>query len=288
MNSESFLHQKKVRTMGIFLAIVSCLALIFSLLLIPYGLLWSSSQLTTGTVEEMESFSEEIEGMFAEAVGVSDLSQFRLSEEELKEVYAETYDDLKSELELPEDATKEDFIDTMLYLKRVGEGEDIPMPEENIIREWVDPTLIYLPENVDAETTVLELVEKDIAFFEDHKNSFRFLSFLAAALYAIIALIILQMALAWKQGDPFGKRTILGLRWLAILYIGQFVASFAIGPVLPHAEYDDLLFHASIYQLPIDMLFGTGANLSCGLVLLTLSWVLEHGRKMKDEQALTI
>ena len=34
--------------------------------------------------------------------------------------------------------------------------------------------------------------------------------------------------------------------------------------------------------------FGIGASLSCGIVFLTLSWVVEYGQKMKEEQALTI
>jgi hypothetical protein len=37
-----------------------------------------------------------------------------------------------------------------------------------------------------------------------------------------------------------------------------------------------------------DLSSGTGASLTCAIVFLTLSWVFEYGRKMKEEQALTI
>lgn len=301
MKSESFLHQKKVRAMGTFLAVISCIALVTSLLFIPFGLFMSSSWFTGATQPEENA---EVLGDVLEA---AELPQDSLTDEDIRKIYAELYQEIRSERPsdgtgetfdadinqeilsaLPDDTTEETFINTMIYLQQVADGEEVPIPEEGVIEEWVNPIYDFLPEGVRADTTVAELVEKDLAFFREHTGTFRLLSFLAAAFYAAVAVIILRMALSWRKGDPFGRKTILSLRWLAILFIAQFLAGYAATPFLPYSDYSDLLFHATIYDVPIEILFGGGANLSCGLVLLTLSWVLEHGKKMKDEQALTI
>jgi hypothetical protein len=164
--------------------------------------------------------------------------------------------------------------------------EEVAVPEE-ILEEGPDFESIFLPEGVTMETTVRELMEKDREFFEAHTGVYRWSFFGSVAFFAVVAVVILRMALSWRKQDPFGPGTTNGLRWLGILFLAQFVVGWVLLFLLPSSGYDDLV----IYRTMVDDLItdsGTGAGLSCGIVFLTLSWVLEQARKMKEEQALTI
>ena len=194
---------------------------------------------------------------------------------------------ITSPLRLPEHITEEVYLTAVIYKMRTAAGEELPPP--NVVTEWLlNPELLWLPEGITADTTVREMLKKDRAFFEEHTGTFRLLSFLAAVFYAVVCLIFLRMALSWRRADPFGRPTILGLRCLGFLFLAQFIGGCCVAFFLPQAEHSQLLFYSAIYQESVDSLLEGGANLSCGILFLALSWVLEFGQKMKEEQALTI
>ena len=146
---------------------------------------------------------------------------------------------------------------------------------------------LLLPEGITAEMTVLDLIERDRRFFKDNAGYYQSYSFLAIAFFLATALIFLRLALGWRRAEPFGRSTIMGLRWLGLLLIIQFFVGWALDFALPRSGHDDLLLYNAIYETPIQMLY-TGPILSTGLMLLILSWVLGYGRKIKEEQALTV
>jgi hypothetical protein len=93
------------------------------------------------------------------------------------------------------------------------------------------------------------------------------------------------MALAWRREDPFGPATIRGLRWLGLLFLVQFLALFVAEVFVPDSGLSELSIYSTMFA---DLSSGDGASLTSAIVLLTLSWVLEYGRKIKEEQSLTI
>jgi hypothetical protein len=164
--------------------------------------------------------------------------------------------------------------------------EDALLPVE-LAEEMPDAASYFFPEEVTAETTVRELMEKDREFFESRAGTYRWIVLGVGIFFTAVALVILRMALSWRREDPFGRGTVLGLRWLGLLFLTQFVAGWFLVFLAPSSGYGDLI----PYSLSFDDLVhssGAGASLSCGIVFLTLSWVVEHGRKIKEEQALTI
>ena len=138
-----------------------------------------------------------------------------------------------------------------------------------------------------ADTTVSELMNKDRAFFESHAGIYRWLLFGWVLFFAVVAVVILRMALFWRREDPFGRGTTGSLRALGILFVAQFVIGLVLPFLIPSSGYGEVVSYSAMFD-ELALSSGTGATLSCGIVFLTLSWVLEQGRKMKEEQALTI
>lgn len=164
--------------------------------------------------------------------------------------------------------------------------EDEPLPAD-LATEIPDAASLFFPEGVTAETTVRELMEKDSAFFESHSGTNRWIFIGVTIFFAAVSLVILRMALSWRREDPFGRGTVLGLRWLGFLFLTQFVVSLFFTFLVPSSGYITLLQYSQRFD-DLVLASESGASLSCGIVFLTLSWVVEYGRKMKEEQALTI
>lgn len=164
--------------------------------------------------------------------------------------------------------------------------EDVTVPPE-VIEAIPDAESLFLPEGVTPETTVRELMEKDRAFFKSHSGIYRSIFLGWTTFFAAVALVILRMALSWRQEDPFGRGTILGLRWLGFLSLAQFIVGWVLVFLVPSSGYGDLVSFSVMFDELVS-LSGAGASLSSGIVFLTLSWVVEHGQKMQEEQALTI
>ena len=276
MKNESFLHQKKVRAMGLILAVISSLSLMLGLILIGYHL---KPEIDSGPLS-VDLFTE------LEELKLPDIKLQDITDAELAEALKPHYEAAKPYL--PEGTTLQTYTDNAIHWLRTEGHEILPQPAEYLIEDYLDGQNPLLPEGISPDTTVRELVAKDHAFFEAHLGSYRLVLILTGLFYATLAVIILRMALAWRKEHPFGPATVRGLRWLGVIFLVQFFGSFLATPFLPYAEYTDLLSYSVMYDLAVETLFTSGANLSCGIVFLTLSWVMEHGRNMKEEQSLTI
>ena len=276
MEPEPLLHQKKVRTMGTILIIVSSLGALSSLALIPFAV-FSSLLLSQAIVTEHD---------LAEwALDDQELSLSELSDSDLREALSETFEG--QPMLMPDDTTVEQMVETSIYLLRKANGDELPLPADPV-EELMSPASILLPDGVTSETTIGELMQRDFDFFKEHSLTFRLLTIGISAFYVLISLIFLRLAIEWRKGDPFGKVTIIGLRWLGVIFLLQFVLSQFLPFLVPESELSYLFLFSHLYDMPVDAFLTGGAPLSCGILFLILSWVLDHGNKMKEEQALTI
>lgn len=144
-----------------------------------------------------------------------------------------------------------------------------------------------LPAGITPETTVSELMERDRAFFNENRQTIRVISILATGFLILISVVILRLALAWRRADAFGRVTIIGLRCLGVLLIVQFIAGWIVNSFIARPAHGEIFTHSVVSEMPV-MFLVVGPNLSTGILFLILSWVLEYGRGIKEEQALTI
>ena len=274
MEQENYPHKSKIHTLGKVLAILSLIALI-SCPVIYIGLHLLSSKTVMDLVMENP--------------GVDGFPPIDESNEEMmREVFSELYAEGPGLVSLvPEGATEEQFVDTMMYIARSSAEPDLPMPD-GILLEMVLPEFVFLPGGITSESTVLELLDQDRIAFESNRGSFRLLSFFAVVYYGLMAGILLWMARAWMRGEPFGRPTILGLRYLGILFLIQYAAGFVVGFFMGKDILGVMLPYSTLYDVPLQLLASGGTGLSSGVLFLIMSWVLEHGRHLKEEQSLTI
>lgn len=161
--------------------------------------------------------------------------------------------------------------------------EEVERMMDEIVLE-ADPAF----EGISANTTVLELLERDRAFFRENQGLYRGLSALSAVFMVLFAIIFLRLALAWRSAEPFGRVSIIGLRCLGALLVVQFLVGWVVDSFIPRAGHRALFLETDLYEVPIMFLAGGGPGLSSGILFLILSWVLEYGRRIREEQALTI
>lgn len=278
MTTESYPHQKRVRAMGTALAVISSLALLASVL-IPLALFMFPSWLLGFDNKEDLTYFERLAGD-----GVPDPQA--ANDEELRSHFETRFE--TAQPDLPEGTTRETFANTMTYFVRMKAGETLFLSEEVLLEEAVDPDFpdfSLLPGGLTADTPIRELILKDRAFFEAHAGHYRLMVILTAAFFLIVSLVVLRMALSWRREDPLGPGTIRGLRWLGFLFLVQFLAGIIAVVIVPDSGFSELSIYSATFD---DLRSGAGASLTCAIVFLTLSWVLEYGRKMKEEQALTI
>lgn len=155
------------------------------------------------------------------------------------------------------------------------------------------PTLTAsLPAGITPETSVLELLELDRSSFQTNFIPIVIHGLLSIVFYGVVAALFLRIGLAWRRLDPFGCRMIGGLRWLGILFLMQTIFGFVYVNFLYNnqlAPFSAILTYNTLGQRALEGLTGTyGTTLSCGILFLTMSWVLEHGKKLKDELDLTV
>jgi Protein of unknown function (DUF2975) len=144
-----------------------------------------------------------------------------------------------------------------------------------------------LPAGITPETTVRELMERDRTFFNENRQTIRVLSIVATGFLILISVVFLRLALAWRRAEAFGRITIIGLRCLGVLLIVQFIAGWIVDFFIARPAHGEIFTHSVVSELPV-MLLVVGPNVSTGILCLILSWVLDYGRRIKEEQALTI
>jgi len=277
MTTESYPHQKRVRTMGTILAVISSLALLASVLS-PIALFMVPSFLGFDSKQDLNYF-ERLAGE-----GVPD--PLSASDEELRSHFETRF--ATAQQDLPKGTTRDTFANTMTFFVKTQAGETLFLPVEVALEEVVDPDFPHfslLPGGLTADSPIRELILKDRAFFEAHADRYRLMVTLTAAFFSLVSLVVLRMALAWRREDPFGPATIRGLRWLGLLFLVQFLALFVAEVFVPDSGFSELSIYSTMFA---DLSSGDGASLTSAIVLLTLSWVLEYGRKIKEEQSLTI
>lgn len=221
MKEEPTFPQKKLRLLGNFLLVVSCLGLLAGLAVVPISL-------------SIESLSED-------------------------SLDPETEELIKSDPELA-DSIKE---------------------AEQIYYEML------LPEGVSMDTTVRELLEYDQTFFDENRGWYYAHTFVSAFFILGFAVVCLLLALSWRRAEAFGRRTILGLRFLGLFLVLQFVVGEVVGFFF-ESWHTELFFWSDLYEISAVWLVYGGPTLSSGILFLILSWVLDYGRRIKEEQALTI
>lgn len=157
-------------------------------------------------------------------------------------------------------------------------------------REAIDDADLteFLPEGVTLDMTVRELIEADRQFLSDHLRLTGIHSFLTLLIYILIAILFLRIALAWRKADPFSRSTIVGLRWLGAIMLIQFFGGIVYGIFIPHS-FTWILQGSEFYDTALESMIGfQGPSLEFGILFITLSWVLEHGQQIKQEQELTV
>lgn len=144
-----------------------------------------------------------------------------------------------------------------------------------------------LPADISPETTVRELMERDRVFLDGNRQTFQKYAILGTGILILNSVLILRLALAWRRADAFGRITIIGLRCLGALMIVQFLGGLIAGSTFVQPTHEQVFNYGLVYDWPVTLLLA-GPNLSAGIIFLILSWVLEYGSKIKEEQALTI
>ncbi len=105
----------------------------------------------------------------------------------------------------------------------------------------------------------------------------------ASILTLIISVFLFMIGRSWRRLEPFSKGVIFGVRGLGITFLAQSLLSF-FWP-LPDEDGDAMvqMLNSTFYlNLSFAPLF------SLGLLLLTLSWVIEHGQKLEEVDKLTV
>lgn len=152
----------------------------------------------------------------------------------------------------------------------------------------LSPNRVELPKGITLDMTVGELLAADDRFMQTHQDLFSAHFILALIFYIILSVILLRIAVAWRRGEPFQRTAVLGFRWLGILMLGQGLFGW-IYEILAPESLSGLLTYSRLYDLALGLFSGSyGVGLESAIVFLTLSWVLEHGRMLKDEQDLTV
>lgn len=168
-------------------------------------------------------------------------------------------------------------------------GEEFEGLAESEIEEIID--LVYedfFPEGITLDTTVRELIRIDREFAVDHLKYIGAHGLLTIAIYIVIAILFLRIAFAWRKGEPFSRATTMGLRWLGIILLVQFGGGILYSFFIPES-ITRILSGSEFYDTALEALMGAqGPNLEFGILFITLSWVLEHGRQIKEEQSLTV
>lgn len=145
-----------------------------------------------------------------------------------------------------------------------------------------------LPPGISLDMTVSELIRADQSFLEAHIVLVNLHIIMAVAFSLLLSFILLRIARAWRRSEPFQQTAVRGFRWLGILLLGQSIFGLVYAAFSPDS-LSILLIHSSLYDLMITYLCCNNVGqIVAGIVFLTLSWVLEHGRMLKTDQDLTV
>ncbi|MCG8602498.1 MAG: DUF2975 domain-containing protein [Verrucomicrobiales bacterium] len=109
-------------------------------------------------------------------------------------------------------------------------------------------------------------------------------AFIATILALIIAVFLVMIGRSWRKVDPFSRKVVMGLRGLGIVFLIQTV----ILNLMPNPSVENGSAISELTSIAPFTVAGTAPLLSLGLLLLALSWVIEHGQKLTEDTELTI
>jgi|GEM_PF-4262208 len=182
-------------------------------------------------------------------------------------------------------AANPDFADGLFLAIEPVDEETLAILGEDWQQEWEE---LWLPEGISLDMTVEELLKADREFMREHFGLFSIHGVLSLLFYIAVAVLFLKIASAWRKAEPFSGATIIGMRYLGILLLAQFLFGFVYEAFVPES-LSELLISSYLYDMSLDMVAGSyGPNLEAGILFLTLSWVLEYGRNIAEEQDLTV
>ncbi len=154
---------------------------------------------------------------------------------------------------------------------------------------WEYMSVDELPKGITAEMTVAEVLEKDRAFLQKHIKRFAYYGIGSGILYFIIAFYLLRIARAWRRGEPFAWPMIQGLRTIGWVMLVQFVVGMKHYIfTAPDSNWSVVAYSQLFDEMLAGFAGGQIGQLEGAILFLTLSWVLQHGRNLKQEQELTV
>lgn len=103
---------------------------------------------------------------------------------------------------------------------------------------------------------------------------------LSTALTFVIAWFLIMIGRSWRRLEPFSRSVVIGLRGLGITFLAQLVLDFIFAE-----GAGSVTEVANSYP---DYGFTMAPLLSLGILLLSLSWVIEYGQKLNEAEQLTI
>lgn len=186
-----------------------------------------------------------------------------------------------------------------LSSEETGEAKKHEMETSNLIRESKE-LLGGNYEGSEAEAAIEELkqADKELEEAERELNQMLgdipskpfnlrvfFYGMLIATILTVVASVFLFMVgRSWRATDPFSRRVIIGLRGLGITFLVQSMVVF----FFPDTTGDDMSGFVHLLNAAPLITIGTAPLFSLGVVLLTLSWVIEHGQQLNESNKLTI
>ena len=158
---------------------------------------------------------------------------------------------------------------------------------EEFLKAIIQPDLVP---GLDGEAH-RKILEWDYAAYQDHFWLTLFYIVVATMVFLVTMVLILKIAAAWKRGDVFGNSPIRCFRILGWIYlihgiIGQLWGMTA--QFVGNTHTAELIYFSFIRDVNLMGFSTSGTGIEWGLLCLTLSWILEHARLMRDEQELTV
>ncbi|HAV12945.1 MAG TPA: hypothetical protein DCX06_05555 [Opitutae bacterium] len=156
-------------------------------------------------------------------------------------------------------------------------------------REEFDEILTVLPEGIQASDSIATLQSADLAFFETQTSLMTVSAIFGVIVFTSITYFLFRIGLAWKRKETFTKPVISSIHWIGVISILNAIVTFCLSITASESPGSQAFGHTFLYDLIIygGETNGLG-NLSTGLLLIALGWVLKHGQALKEEHELTV
>lgn len=155
--------------------------------------------------------------------------------------------------------------------------------------DLIPSDLLNTSEVIQSTDTVATLMEADKEFLTTEFPTLAIAVTISSLIYCAIVFFVVRIGLAWRRKDVFAATTISSLHWIGVTYLISTVSGLGISIFGPLSLAHDVLIYSAMFDL---LLVGSTASgidsLSTGLLFIALSWVLKHGKLLKEENELTV